>query len=311
MKFRPMLAHNEEVDLTKIKYPILASTKLDGIRCIFMDGKMLSRSLKPIPNKQLQAKFKTLADYSKEYNIILDGELYGEGMTFQEITHFVMTQDLDDPKNIKKVGHPETVPDKLKFYCFDCVDKLDFNMEFINRLQEVEEMSYYDDIVEVVEQEAVHSKEAVLKYFEDVLERGYEGLILKSYECPYKRGRCTFREGFMFKVKPYQTFDAPIIGIEERYMNTSESYINELGKQQKHNLKEAMKPTGIAGSLIVDYNGETQKIALTGDEHFRREIWVNRNNYIGKWIEYKGMLVGSKDRVRHPTFVRFREDKNE
>jgi len=310
-KFRPMLAPNDEVDLDNIKYPILASTKLDGIRCIFMNGQMLSRSLKPIPNKQMQEKFKVLAEYSKKYNIILDGELYGEGMTFQEITHFIMTQDLDDSKNIKKVGHEEIIPEKLKFYCFDAVEDLKFDVPFETRLQEVDEMCYYAELVEVVEQKAVHSKEAVMEYFEEVLGDGYEGLILKSYDSRYKFGRCTMNEGTMYKVKPYRTFDAQIIDIEERYLNTSESYINELGKSQKHNNKEAMIPTGIAGSFVVDYEGQKQKVALTGTEEFRREVWKNRKQYIGKWIEFKGMLIGVKDCVRHPTFVRWRNDKND
>jgi hypothetical protein len=41
----------------------------------------------------------------------------------------------------------------------------------------------------------------------------------------------------------------------------------------------------------------------------RRDIWKNKDNYVGKWIEFKGMLVGSKDKVRHPVFLRYREDK--
>lgn len=310
MKFKPMLAPNDEIDLDTITYPILASFKLDGIRCIFMSGQMLSRSFKPIPNKQMQEKFQNLKDYSKEHDVILDGELYGEGMSFQEITHFVMTQDLDDSKNIKKVGHTETIPNKLKFHCFDVVEHNHFEIPFETRLQEVDEMCYFGN-VEVVEQEAMHSKEDVLKYFEEALDSGYEGLILKAYNGHYKHGRATVNEGLMYKVKPYRTFDGKILFIEERQLNTSESYINELGKKQKHNNKDAMIPTGIAGSFIVEYEGVQQRVNLTGEESFRKDVWTNRDKYIGKWIEYKGMLIGSKDRVRHPVFLRFREDRNE
>ena len=71
IKFKPQLAPNESVDLDNIKYPILASYKLDGIRCLFIKGEMLSRSLKPIVNKQLREKFKPLIEHSKEYDLIL------------------------------------------------------------------------------------------------------------------------------------------------------------------------------------------------------------------------------------------------
>ena len=42
---------------------------------------------------------------------------------------------------------------------------------------------------------------------------------------------------------------------------------------------------------------------------FRKEIWENQKKYIGKTIEFKGMLVGAKDLIRHPVFLRFRSDK--
>ena len=84
--FLPMLAPNQKVDLNKVKYPLLASYKVDGIRCLFIKGEMLSRSLKPIQNKQLREKFRELIDRSKDCGLILDGEIYSPELTFQEIT---------------------------------------------------------------------------------------------------------------------------------------------------------------------------------------------------------------------------------
>lgn len=49
-------------------------------------------------------------------------------------------------------------------------------------------------------------------------------------------------------------------------------------------------------------------IAMTNEE--KKEVWENKEKYIGKYIEYKGMLVGAKDLPRHPIFIRFREDKD-
>jgi len=91
--------------------------------------------------------------------------------------------------------------------------------------------------------------------------------------------------------------------------NTSESYTNELGRSQRHSFKDEVKPTGIAACFTVDYNGIEQKVIITGDEAFRTEIWKNQKAYIGKMIEFKGMMVGAKDKIRHPTFIRFRNDK--
>lgn len=66
MTFKPMLAATV-VDRTKLRFPFLASPKLDGIRCIVLDGQVLSRSLKPIRNKFIVKQLQGLPN--------LDGEL--------------------------------------------------------------------------------------------------------------------------------------------------------------------------------------------------------------------------------------------
>ena len=49
--FSPILFPNNKVDLNKVNLKGMnASLKYDGIRCLFIDGLMLSRSLKKIPN---------------------------------------------------------------------------------------------------------------------------------------------------------------------------------------------------------------------------------------------------------------------
>jgi DNA ligase-1 len=54
---RPMLACK---DATGLKFPLLASAKIDGVRALVKDGKVLSRSLKPIPNRHVQEMFGSL-----------------------------------------------------------------------------------------------------------------------------------------------------------------------------------------------------------------------------------------------------------
>lgn len=304
--FKPMLAPNDKVDLSNVNYPILASTKLDGIRCIFKNGHMLSRSLKEIANKQLQEKYQYLKDYTKTRNVVLDGELYGQGMTFQQITHFVMTEDL---------GDEESLPKELMFYCFDylCMDSsLCYDMVFVDRYRCLKDLGHVlGDKVFIVKQKLMNNKNEVEEYFGEVVKDGFEGLILKSTLGKYKFGRATLKSGDMYKVKPFITIDGQIIDVEERFENTAESFTNELGRTQRHNFKEDKKHTGIAATFVVKYKGQEQKVCLTGTEEFRTEIWTNRKKYIGKFCEYKAMEVGQKEGglLRHPTFIRMRIDK--
>ena len=72
---KPMLA--TEADFNKLRYPVCAQPKLDGIRVIIKNGVVYSRSLKPIPNKHIQALFGNLHG--------VDGELIVGDVTAQDV----------------------------------------------------------------------------------------------------------------------------------------------------------------------------------------------------------------------------------
>lgn len=52
---KPLLACPTPANLNSLPYPLFASEKLDGIRCIIKDGIALSRTLKPIRNRYIQS----------------------------------------------------------------------------------------------------------------------------------------------------------------------------------------------------------------------------------------------------------------
>ena len=62
--FAPMLASDAELD--KLRFPLLASAKLDGVRAVVKNGVVLSRSLKKIPNDYVQSLFKHLEHFDGE-----------------------------------------------------------------------------------------------------------------------------------------------------------------------------------------------------------------------------------------------------
>jgi len=41
------------------------------------------------------------------------------------------------------------------------------------------------------------------------------------------------------------------------------------------------------------------------------EIWNNQEKHINRFIEWKGLLVGAKDKPRHATSIRWRADKDD
>ena len=87
MIIKPMLA-SSCTDLGKLRFPVLTTPKLDGIRCLVIDGKAVSRKFKEIPNRHIQKLVSTLPNG-------FDGELMLQDhkASFQQVTSAVMSEE--------------------------------------------------------------------------------------------------------------------------------------------------------------------------------------------------------------------------
>lgn len=362
--FKPQLAPNEQPNLDELNYPLLSSTKLDGCRLLIKTGTITTRSLKPLKNKQLNDKFEPIRVCTDNKNILLDGEIYAEGIPFYMISSCFMTEDYNTKKSVKRWADlcetyeiditREEVLEKLKFYVFDYVEAEYYRLRFAFRTDNAYDIAKkFPNLIVPVIQILVHSADEVRTMFKDALEQGYEGLILKDPNGRYKCGRGTLKEGLIFKCKPYVTIDAQIIGVKQatKVNPNAPKTINELGrsvtskKQEDRILIPRAKTFTVyyeqtcshcKGSKIetittvmdaVDFESKIEQtcayclgkgvilhevdVAIGGTEAERDEIWANKESYIGRWIEYKGLLVGSKDVPRHCNMMRWREDKDE
>ena len=313
-KFKPMLLPNQEVNTASLSYPYLCSTKLDGIRVLFYKGQILTRSLKQLPNKQLRERFEPIRQFSEEYNITLDGEIYSHELTFQEIISFCMTHDLEDKKSIKKNGKVLTIPEHLKFYCFDYIEEDNFDEPFYKRyVNTIKIDGAFPRLATRVYHKTVNNPREIEEYFDEVLEQGYEGLVLRSMGSKYKCGRATIKENLAYKIKPFRTIDAQIKGIVQatEVDPTAEKKVNELGRSVTSKKKNDRILINKASAFIVDYHGQDLKVTLSMTDEDKTDVWENQSNYIGKWVEYKYLAIGMKDGglPRHPTTIRMRKDK--
>jgi len=324
-KFKPMLCPNQEVDIKSLSYPLMASTKLDGIRCIFHpELGIVSRSLKPIPNKQINEKMRHILDYCKKYNLILDGELYHKALSFQQITSLVMTKDFEDSKTTKKLekenseflrnyfitedGEYINFFNPLHFYCFDCIN---INLEYGNMIPFKERFNMYisTDLKHMfpVEQFLVRNHQMVEDYYSTAIERNCEGLILKDPKGKYKYGRGTVNEELCFKVKPFIEKSAIIKSVVQATIvdPNAKKKINELGYSETSKKKDDRILIERAACFLVDWEGKDLKISIAATIPEKENIWNNKEIYIGKEVCFKAMDVGAKDLPRHPTTTRW------
>ena len=290
LKVKPLLSC--EVSLDKINFPVYVSTKFDGIRALVIDSVVYSRSLKPIRNKYVQKLFG-----KPEYNG-MDGELVVGGVyakdVFQKTTSGVMSED----------GEPD-----VTFHVFDLWSIPTFDYEYRQRdLQEIllDEDKEYPSIVYAM----IHLCKNIddLTFFlEHERNVGGEGLICRSPSGIYKYGRSTPKEQLSIKLKFFEVGEFEVIGFEERMHNTNEVTTNELGYKERSSCKENLIPMNTLGSLVLKY-GDTEFRCGTGfSDAQRKEIWENKESYLGKLASIRYMSVGQIMLPRIPSFHGFRD----
>jgi DNA ligase 1 len=285
---KPMLLPRETPDLNTLQYPIYVTPKLDGIRCLIKDGVALSRTLKPIPNKSIQAWAKK---YSNKLNG-MDGELIVGLSTsptvYRDTNSFVMSHD--------KEG-------EFYFYHFDWWNEpFHYEQRVEGYIRDLP--SNYRKVMHMKATDAAH----VLQLEEQVLEKGYEGIILRNPQGMYKYGRCTMKEANAFKLKRFEDAEAVIIGFEEEMHNGNDAETNELGRTKRSTAKAGLLGKGALGAFICKASdGVEFKIGSGFDAEDRRSLWERKSDLLGYIVKYKHFPIGVKDKPRHPIFLGFRD----
>lgn len=282
--FKPMLA--VEADLDKLKFPLLASAKLDGVRAIVRGGTVYSRSNKPIPNVHVQNLLDTYEHFDGE---LIVGEPTSKSCYRDTVSH-VMSQD--------KANYD------LRFYVFDHVQNL--ASPYTDRLKHVKKAPH----VHIHDQHVVHCLDTLLALEEMYLNDGYEGLILRDPNAPYKRGRSTMKEGYLLKLKRFVDDEAVVIGFEERMHNGNEKTTNELGRGQRSSHAAGKTGRGDLGALVCRFGDIDFNVGTGFDDVERQRIWDNRTDYLGKFAKFKHFTVGAKEAPRHPVFLGWRDAKD-
>ena len=281
--FRPMLAGN--VDINLLRFPLLASPKLDGIRCLAMDGKPMSRSMKVLPSRHVRAFFTRHAETLEG----MDGELIvGEETApdvYRTTTSHVMAED--------KVFD-------LTFVVFDRWGRIAPYEETLDYLET--QRGYLPSGVRLLPQTRIPDLGALEAYEGWALNEGYEGVMLRDPNGGYKQGRSSTREGILLKLKRYEDAEAVVIGVEEEMHNANEAEKNELGRTKRSTAQAGLVGKGTMGALIVrGLNGPFKDVEFnigTGfDAADRADAWPN-----GTVVTYKFFNVGTKDKPRHPVY---------
>lgn len=289
MNFKPMLsADASDIDLKTLRFPLLASPKLDGLRCILWEGVAYSRNAKPFRNRFVQK-------WAERYHN-LDGEIVVGSPT--------------DPLcllNSKAVTAYEGEPD-FTFWLFDSIEGV--SQKFEDRLAHVQDEHGDEPRIAPVPHAVIRSVEDLLMEEERYLTQGYEGIMLRHPEGPYKNGRSTLREGWLMKLKRFQDGEATVIRLEEGTRNDNVQLRDELGRAKRSSARAGLVPNGMVGAIIVmdPQWGELRIAPGTMTHAERRTFWDSPSMLIGTPIHWRSFGYGVKDKPRFPRYYGIKDE---
>lgn len=294
--FRPMLAAEYNPDKCLIQFPVFASPKIDGIRCVIRHGQPLTRSLKPIPNRHIRAALSGLPDFDGE--LIVGNPVDPEA--WNHTSSAVMSHD----------GEPDftywvfdTTSDKMKLFTFD------------QRLLWAEDrVKHYAPNVKILKHRVILDLIDLAQYEELCVKNGYEGIMIRDVIAPYKWGRSTAKEGFLLKMKRFDDLEAEIIGAYERRHHVGEALINALGLTERDHKKENYVGASVLGGFVCRYVGLKWTSVFEVGSGFTDE---QRLLYWNKGLGYQGTIVKIKhqgwtveNKPRFPVFLGFRDERD-
>ena len=255
-------------------FPLLATPKVDGVRALMVNGQLVSRTLKPIPNDRIRAVLEPLLPEGA------DGEIYcGDLYT---TTSTAMSFDANG---------------NFKFFWFDWAYNVDtpYNKR-VSSMETYIEVNETNEYVVPLMPHAIYDLDGLYKYERQALNQGFEGIMLRIPGGRYKSGRSTLKEGLLVKFKRSADSEATIIGTEE-LVHRAGSQTGEAG-----DTLGAIIARGVDGTEFRIGTGYTagQRLAL----------WVNRDMIAGKIVKYKHSQKGSKNKPRCAVFLSLRHNND-
>ena len=309
---RPMLAErmiDEWGDLKEgIRFPLYASYKLDGYRCIVYQGVAWTRAGKlhqcAAVQKMAEQVWKILVEKGWSENWALDGELMIPGQDFNKAGGLLRRFDYVGP---------------FEYVVYDVAGT---GVNFRTRLeialwQGREWLKDSGWSVKFLRHWWIEDVDTLLKLEADALASGYEGLCTRAPYGMYKSGRGTMTDQCLLKMKRWHTAEAKVLGVSPRMENLEEGTTNAWGLTERGKKKDFLQETNVLGSLdVVGLNGKWKGsrfsigtfLGLTDED--KKDYWREREDLIGQVVTYKFLPIGDGEntRPRHPVFLGFRPD---
>jgi len=262
--YLPMLAQTFDKRKKYIQFPAILQRKYDGVRCfgrVIQHGNsemvtLSSRNGKLFPHlEHLHASiFEFIKEIAHTTNFILDGELYSDTLSFQEVVGLVkkITLDDEDKKKCLEIG----------YRLYDCINLQLPDLSFGKRYGFLSCLiSTPIKYLGLVTNDFAQNEADIKKFHDQYVAEGYEGIIIRNHEGAYEFNR---RSNNLQKFKNFIDDEFEICGFEEGE-GRAEGTVVWICKNKKDTTE--LHPTF--------------KVRPRGTEKERKEWFLNGKKYIG------------------------------
>lgn len=306
---KPMLA--SDWDEAKVRFPVFAQPKIDGVRALNMNGTLTGRSLKQHANKHVTSLF------SHPALIGFDGEMAAQHECHPDLcrlTTSALSTIEGEPYVLWWIFDYITDETKNLLYC-------DRRAIMVNKVCELNKaIPVPGGQLRVVPSVLVRDMDELLAFDQKCLDMGFEGTIIRDPNGKHKQGRSTVREGGLLRIKRFIDAEIVVTEIIEGEANGNAAQVNELGLQFRSSHQENMIPNGMVGAMmgrlladvvsngeVLFHSGDIIKVGAGRMSHDDRVRFFKEPHLLLEQIaKFKLFPKGVKDKPRFPTFQSLR-----
>ena len=275
VKLLPMLAHSFTKRKHNINYPAIVQRKFDGVRCLARlnsDGTVTLMSRKGKEFAHLNHIKTDVAANNSNTNLVIDGELYSDTLTFQELVGLVKRVTLK-PGNDKQML-------EVSLRVYDCVE-LNTEADFTSRYATITEVTTGAEYLSLVENVRVSTESEIHAAQARFVEEGYEGAMVRNLTGAYAIGK---RSANLQKVKTFLDGEYPIVG-----------FADGTGGETGCVIWECQTP-----------EGRTFRVRPRGTQEDRKVLFRNGSNYIGQQLTVRYQELTDDGVPRFPVGIAIR-----
>ena len=201
----PMLAFDYNKRGKDINFPCFIQPKLDGVRLLMKcdnSVECISRTGKVFEN--IDHIVQDIKKLEVKEPIYIDGELFTFALPFEEISGLCRKQDITEKTKL------------LEFHIFDIFDLSELDTPFSKRADKLKQIKNQIikkklNSLKIVDTSSCEDKSCMLKYHQECIQNGYEGVILRNMNGPYQPN---YRNKNIQKYKEFVDEEFEIVGAE-------------------------------------------------------------------------------------------------